>query len=293
VAKPEAMRRALALAMALLACTALGVPAQARAAGPSTAALQAALHARGMYTGTIDGLPGPGTRAAVVRLQRRAGLAVDGIVGPATRRALGWRGRPRIGARVMRSGHRGWDVASLQFLLGRAGFPSGAVDGVLGPRGTAALRRFQAWAGLPADGLAGPGTLAALHRSPPASPLRLRPPLAAPVGDGFGPRGTWFHPGLDYVAGAGVAVAAAGRGCVVFAGWDAGGYGNLVVVAHRLGLTSWYAHLSSIAARRGECVAAGTLVGRVGATGRATGPHLHFELRLRGAAVDPRTGGVR
>ncbi|HEV7751221.1 MAG TPA: peptidoglycan DD-metalloendopeptidase family protein [Baekduia sp.] len=280
------------MAIALLAGTALGGPAQASAAGPSTAALQVALHARGMYTGTIDGVPGPGTRSAVVRLQRRAGLAIDGIVGPATRRALGWRGRPRIGARVVRSGQRGWDVASLQFLLGRAGFPSGAVDGVLGPRGTAALRRFQAWAGLPADGLAGPGALAALRRPPPVSPLRLLAPVAARVGDGFGPRGTWFHPGLDYLAGAGVPVAAAGRGCVAFAGWDAGGYGNLVVVAHRLGLTSWYAHLSSIAVRRHGCVTAGTVIGRVGATGRATGPHLHFELRLRGAAIDPRTSGV-
>ncbi|MDX6732013.1 MAG: hypothetical protein QOC54_1961 [Baekduia sp.] len=278
--------------MALLACSALGIPAQAGAASPSTASLQVALHARGLYGGTIDGLRGPGTRAAVVRLQRRAGLEVDGIAGPATRRVLGWRGRPRTGARVVHGGQRGWDVASLQFLLGRAGFPSGAVDGVLGPRGAAALRRFQAWAGLRADGLAGPGTLAALRRAPPISPLRLRAPIAAPIGDGFGPRGTWFHPGLDYVAGAGEPVAAAGRGCVVVAGWDAGGYGNLVVVAHRLGLTSWYAHLSSIAVRRHACVSAGALVGRVGATGRATGPHLHFELRLRGAAIDPRTSGV-
>jgi murein DD-endopeptidase MepM/ murein hydrolase activator NlpD len=80
---------------------------------------------------------------------------------------------------------------------------------------------------------------------------------------------------------------------VVSAGWDPSGYGNLVVIAHRLGLTSWYAHLSSIGVRRRQCVGAGTLIGRVGATGRATGPHLHFELRLRGAAVDPRTSGLR
>jgi murein DD-endopeptidase MepM/ murein hydrolase activator NlpD len=60
------------------------------------------------------------------------------------------------------------------------------------------------------------------------------------------------------------------------------------VIAHRLGMTSYYAHLSSIAVRPGRCVVAGNLIGRAGSTGRATGPHLHFELRLRGAAVPPR-----
>jgi murein DD-endopeptidase MepM/ murein hydrolase activator NlpD len=278
------------LAVAVLASTLLVVPAQAGAAGASTAALQVALHARGLYAGSIDGLPGPGTRTAVRRLQRRERLAVDGIAGPATRRALGWRGRPRVGARVLRAAQRGWDVAALQFLLGRAGFPSGAVDGVLGPRAGAALRRFQAWAGLPADGLAGPATLAALRRRPPRSPLLLRAPVVAPVGDRFGPRGTWFHTGIDYVAGAGAPVAAAGAGCVTFAGWDPGGYGNLVVVRHGLGMTSWYAHLQRIDVRPGACLGAGAAVGTVGATGHATGPHLHFELRLRGAVVDPRSG---
>jgi murein DD-endopeptidase MepM/ murein hydrolase activator NlpD len=63
-----------------------------------------------------------------------------------------------------------------------------------------------------------------------------------------------------------------------------------VVVAHRLGMTSWYAHLSSIAVGRGACVVAGSLIGRVGSTGLSTGPHLHFELRVRGAAVNPLSG---
>jgi peptidoglycan hydrolase-like protein with peptidoglycan-binding domain len=264
----------------------------ARAAGPSTAALQVALHARGLYDGSIDGLRGPQTRAAVTRLQRRAGLTVDGIAGPATRHALGWRGRPRIGTRVVRAPLRGWDVAGVQFLLARAGFPSGPVDGVLGARTDGALRRFQAWAGLTVDGRAGPGTLSALRRPPPRSPLRLRAPVGGPVGDRFGPRGTWFHTGVDFPAPAGAPVGAAGAGCVTLAGPTSGGYGNLVVLAHGSGVTSWYAHLATIAVRDGACVAPGALVGRVGATGRATGPHLHFEVRLRGAAVDPRSAGV-
>jgi murein DD-endopeptidase MepM/ murein hydrolase activator NlpD len=94
---------------------------------------------------------------------------------------------------------------------------------------------------------------------------------------------------VDFPASSGTPVSAAGRGCVSFAGRD-DGYGKLVVVQHRLGMTSWYAHLSRIAVRRGECVVAGSRIGRVGTTGHSTGPHLHFELRLRDAAVDPLTG---
>ena len=62
------------------------------------------------------------------------------------------------------------------------------------------------------------------------------------------------------------------------------------MIQHRLGMTSWYAHLARITVRRGECVLAGTRVGLVGATGHATGPHLHFELRVHGATVNPLTG---
>jgi murein DD-endopeptidase MepM/ murein hydrolase activator NlpD len=148
--------------------------------------------------------------------------------------------------------------------------------------------RFQGWAGLGVDGLAGPGTLSRLRAPPPASPLVFAVPIAAPVGDRFGPRGSGFHPGVDFPARSGTLVRAAGRGCVTFAGWDPGGYGNLVIIGHRLGMTSYYAHLSSIGVRRGACVVAGTPIGRVGSTGFSSGPHLHFELRLRGAAVPPR-----
>jgi murein DD-endopeptidase MepM/ murein hydrolase activator NlpD len=252
------------------------------------AALQVALRAHGLYAGTVDGVRGPLTTDGVRRLQARRGLVVDGIPGPATRRALGRRGRPRLGSRVLAAGARGWDVAGLQFLLGRRGFPSGPVDGGLGPRTDAALRRFQAWAGLAADGLAGAATLARLRRPPPTSPLVFALPVAAPAGDRFGPRGDGFHPGVDFPVAAGTTIAAAGRGCVSFAGWSSGGYGKLVVIEHRLGMSSWYAHLSAIALDRGDCVVAGNPIGRAGSTGRSTGPHLHFETRLRGAAVAPR-----
>ena len=283
----RAGRRAGCVAVALLVVAAAPVAAEV---SPNVAALQVALRAEGLYGGSVDGIAGPGTRAAVRSLQARHGLAVDGIAGPRTRRALGRRGRPRLGSRPLATGARGWDVAALQFLLARQGFPAGPVDGGLGPRATAAVLQFQRWAGLAPDGIAGPGTLRALRRPPPRSVLRFRHPIAAPVTDTYGPRGAMFHTGMDFAAPAGTPVGAAGYGCVASAGWDPTGYGNLVVVRHRFGMTSWYAHLSSIAVRPGTCLLAGARIGTVGTTGRSSGPHLHFELRLGAAAVDPRSG---
>jgi murein DD-endopeptidase MepM/ murein hydrolase activator NlpD len=94
--------------------------------------------------------------------------------------------------------------------------------------------------------------------------------------------------GVDILAAAGAPVAAAAVGRVTYAGWLAGGWGKLVVVAHVDGVRTMYAHLSSIAVRLGQRVGTGDRLGAVGATGEATGPHLHFEVRLGGAAVDPR-----
>jgi murein DD-endopeptidase MepM/ murein hydrolase activator NlpD len=278
-------RFALALVVAGLAGAAMAATADADAA--DVAALQVALRALGVYAGSVDGIDGPATRAAVRAIQRQAGIAVDGVVGPATRRALGWRGRPRLGARPVTTGMRGWDVAATQALLARAGFPSGLFDGVAGAHFAAALTRFQAWAGLGADGVAGPATLTRLGGAPPRSPLRFRVPIAAPFGDGFGPRGGSFHTGIDFPAATGTPVTAAGSGCVTFLGFD-DGYGLLVVLAHGQGVTTWYAHLARITVGPRACVAAGARVGAVGATGHATGPHLHFEVRVRGAATDPR-----
>jgi peptidoglycan hydrolase-like protein with peptidoglycan-binding domain len=281
--------------LATAASTARADPAANARASSATAqsgvaSLQVALRAKGLYGATVDGVRGPLTQAAVRRFQARHGLVADGVAGPRTRAALGWRGRPGLGTRTIGPGARGWDVAALQFLLAKHGFPSGPFDGRLGPRGQAALQRFQAWAGLGSDGLAGAGTLAALRRPPPSSILRFAAPLGVAVGDRFGPRDNAFHTGLDYPAATGTTVAAAGRGCVSSAGWDSGGYGNLVVISHRLGMTSWYAHLNRITVKPGACVVAGTPIGTVGSTGHSTGPHLHFELRLRGAPVDPLTG---
>jgi peptidoglycan hydrolase-like protein with peptidoglycan-binding domain len=289
VTTPARASRPLSFATLAVVLATLVAPAGAAAVGSaSVAALQAGLRARGFYAGDVDGYAGPLTDAAVRVLQRRAGLAVDGIAGPATRRALGWRGRHPYGSRTIAPRARGWDVAALQFKLAWRGFPSGAFDGAFGERTRSAVVRFQRRAGLLADGIAGPATLRGLRAPPPVSPLRLGLPVQAPVGDRFGPRGASFHAGLDFPAPARRAVVAAGPGTVRAVARD-GGWGRYVTVDHGRCVTSLYAHLSAAAVRRGERVAAGRLVGRVGATGRTTGPHLHFEVIVCGANVDPAT----
>jgi len=153
---------------------------------------------------------------------------------------------------------------------------------------TGAVTRAQARLGLKTDGVAGSATLGALTAPPPTIPLPLAWPLAAPVlGDRFGPRGDRWHSGIDLPAPLGTPVYAARSGQVVWAGWRGGGWGFLVIVAHGHGERSMYAHLSRIDVRLGVWISQGVRVGLIGATGDATGPHLHFEVRIRGASVDP------
>ncbi|MBA3817312.1 MAG: M23 family metallopeptidase [Deltaproteobacteria bacterium] len=97
-----------------------------------------------------------------------------------------------------------------------------------------------------------------------------------------------FHTGTDFRGKRGTPVVAAGGGVVTFAG-RMGGYGNIVHVDHGGGVITRYAHLRRIDASQGAAVAAGEQIGQVGSTGRATGPHLHFEIRLDGRPVDPVT----
>ena len=169
------------------------------------------------------------------------------------------------------------------------GFPSGPFDGVYGSHLEAAVRRFQRFQGLPQLGAAGPQTIAAAQSSPlPTSPIKLRLPLIAPTGDGFGPRGNAFHAGIDFLAAAGAPVGSAGAGRVTWAA-PRGSFGNAVMIAHGRGVRTLYAHLSRIDVTVGERVRAGEQIGLVGSTGRSTGPHLHFEVHLRGASVDPQS----
>ena len=118
-------------------------------------------------------------------------------------------------------------------------------------------------------------------------------PVEAPTSSDFGARihpvthKRSFHEGIDLAAPKGSRVSSSAPGTVIRAG-KAGSYGNLVVVDHGGGLETRYAHLESISVRVGDQLAAGDMVGKVGDTGRATGPHLHFEVRRGGKAVDPK-----
>jgi murein DD-endopeptidase MepM/ murein hydrolase activator NlpD len=275
---------------ALVGALGLGLTGAAYGAGagsPDVAALQVALRANKVYLGTIDGFEGPETRTAIAAFQRLVGLWPDGVAGPSTRRALGDRGSPDLGTRPLSLGQAGWDVAELQFALAWHGFPSGPLDGAFGLRTQAALLRYQRWAGLPPVGIAGPATVAALSGPVPRCQIRLVRPLRAPLGSPFGPRGNGFHSGVDLKAAVGAPVVAAAPGRVSYAGVAVGGWGNLVVVEHGQSIETFYAHLSRIDVGLGQEIAAGQPIGLVGATGDARGPHLHFEVRVRGAAVDP------
>lgn len=95
-----------------------------------------------------------------------------------------------------------------------------------------------------------------------------------------------FHKGTDFRAPRGTAVYAAGAGVVTFAG-RMGGYGNVVFIDHGNGVITRYGHMRRIGTKREAQVVAGAQIGEVGSTGRATGPHLHFEVRLDGRAVNP------
>src|SRR5919201_4822072 len=282
-------RRPRFAVLALVLAGLVLAPPAAASRNAGVAALQVALRARGFCAGTIDGVKGLATTRAVKRFQRSAGLPADGEVDPATRRALGRYGRYLFGTRTLARGATGWDVAALQFLLAWHGFPSATFDGGLGDHTERALRQFQRWAGLRADGVARADTYATLRKPPADCPLPLAWPLDAPLGDPFGPRGNRFHAGIDLLAVQGTPVRAAAPGRVVTAGYVYGGWGKLVVIAHANGVRTMYAHLSAIAVRPRQRVLSGARVGLVGATGDASGPHLHFEVRVRGAAVDPLT----
>jgi len=119
-------------------------------------------------------------------------------------------------------------------------------------------------------------------------PAPLRWPLAAPrVTSRFGKRWGRPHEGIDMAAPIGTSVLAAAEGSVIYSGDQVRGYGNMVVLKHKDGLVTVYAHNSRLMVRGGDEVAVGQEIARVGDTGRSTAPHLHFEVRRRDVPVDP------
>lgn len=125
-------------------------------------------------------------------------------------------------------------------------------------------------------------------RVPLVHPVHARSRMSSPFGtrnDPFG-KGRRFHAGQDFAAPAGTAVHATADGRVTFAGWQSG-YGRLVKIRHDFGLETRYGHLSRISVKVGQKVSRGDRIGDIGSTGRATGPHLHYEVRVNGSATNP------
>lgn len=130
------------------------------------------------------------------------------------------------------------------------------------------------------------------HASAFAMPSYVYPLMGPRVSSEFGwrrhpvQRVIKHHEGIDLAAPEETPIRSIQEGRVVFAD-QYGGYGNLVVVQHRGGITSHYGHCRAIRVRPGQWVRAGEILGTVGSTGRVTGPHLHFEIRLQGRVQNP------
>lgn len=118
-------------------------------------------------------------------------------------------------------------------------------------------------------------------------------PVTASITAGFGyrknpftSRGTEFHKGIDFAASYGETVAATGNGIVIFSGWNAG-YGRTVIISHGYGISTLYAHNSKLLVKQGDKVKKGQAITKAGNTGRSTGTHLHYEVKLNGKNVNP------
>ena len=96
-----------------------------------------------------------------------------------------------------------------------------------------------------------------------------------------------MHPGIDLAAPYGTPVYATADGTVLRAGWNSGGYGNLVEIDHGRGIATRYGHLSQVLVQAGAHITRGQLIARMGSTGRSTGSHLHYEVRIDGRPVNP------
>jgi murein DD-endopeptidase MepM/ murein hydrolase activator NlpD len=140
-----------------------------------------------------------------------------------------------------------------------------------------------------AAGLPAPPCIATM-----GGPVVFQWPVRGPITSPFGMRtdpitGRWqLHSGVDIGADYGVPIQAAADGQVIFAGWY-GGYGNAIIIDHGSDYSTLYAHCSAMYVQANQPVRRGQVIGAVGATGWATGPHLHFEIRVRGVPVDPLT----
>ena len=238
----------------------------APAPSPATAPLAPRLR-----LGSVDGIGSSSVAVALARAEAAQEHAAHSLREPALRKIM------RVQTALAETG---LPPSRWQVELGGTGGPFVPLDKVAGFDGSLALLRDTAAEATRLDSI--------------VAHVPLRRPLAGPldVTSTFGPRLDPFlgrpamHTGIDLHEATGDAVTATADGTVTIAGPD-GGYGNMVEIDHGGGLATRYAHLSAVDVAVGQRVAAGALVGRVGSTGRATGPHLHYETRIDGTPVDP------
>jgi murein DD-endopeptidase MepM/ murein hydrolase activator NlpD len=187
-----------------------------------------------------------------------------------------------------------WEARRFEGALRQAGFDPAAAEVLTGGTGgplvpAVAQDPFET---LVLEAEIGLSRLDRLRRTvgalPFGEPIRGEIDLSSGFGYRIDPftRGPAMHTGLDFRAEYGAPARAAGAGRVVVAEFS-GAYGNMVEIEHAQGVTSRYAHLSAVGVTVGQDVKLGAVLGRIGSTGRSTGPHLHYEVRLRGEAVDP------
>lgn len=234
--------------------------------GSTVRQVQYNLNFLGFNVGSVDGVCGNNTVKGIKNYQKSRGLEVDGMAGPATQNKLLS------------------EVRSLQTQLKSKGYYADSVDGIAGPNTIAATKKFQKRMNLQQTGVMDAATKKKLGSSSDSEsfawPLPGYTYISSPFGYRYHPTTGKYslHTGID-IAGAptGTPVRAAGSGTASVR-WDANGYGNYVIITHANGLKTLYAHLSSVTVKNGATVSQGTVIGKVGATGRVTGSHLHFEV---------------
>ena len=129
--------------------------------------------------------------------------------------------------------------------------------------------------------------VAYLNAKPSIKPVSTR--ITATYGNRKNPftnRGTEFHKGIDFAGANGTSIKATGDGVVIFSGWQSG-YGKVVIISHGYGITTLYGHNSKLLVEKGDKVKKAQIISKMGSTGRSTGSHLHYEVRVNGKIVNP------
>lgn len=267
------VKRIMCILLVLVTCLGVLTPAASAAvvkkgsSGTLVRQVQYNLNALGFNVGSVDGMAGNNTVNGIRNYQKSRGLAVDGMAGPATQNKL-WA-----------------EIKDIQTRLKRIGCYSDSVDGIAGPNTISGIKKFQKLAGLKQTGVADKTTVKILKDWPVPEetftwPLPGYTYISSPFGNRYHPTtGNYsFHCGIDIgdvPTGTPVRAAAAGK---VSVRWEANGYGNYVIITHSNGLKTLYAHMASVSVKDGATVSQGDVIGKVGSTGRSTGPHLHFEV---------------